>query len=186
MRLLLILMIGLFSQTVSFAQVDAEEMQKQMEQLQKEMQEQLKNFNFEDFKMDTLMLKNFTFPEGFNTDNFIMPNDVDMNELLKMMERQMSQMDMEGMMKMMEENMSKMDLAEMEKMMEPFMKGDFFMFPMPEDSKKEEGTSDKATTPKKKKLKTYCDAIRRRWTSHGLCCMAAMPTNLKLRPYLIL
>ena len=155
MRFLLILAIGLFVQTASFAQVDAQEMQKEMEKMRIEMQEQLKNFNFEDFRMDTLLLKNFTLPEGFNSDNFIMPNDIDMNEMLKMMERQMSQMDMEGMMKMMEENMSKMDLSEMEKMMEPLMKGDFFMFPMPDSLRMEE----KGATPKNKKnakkRKTY-------------------------------
>ena len=159
MRFLLILATGLFLQTASFAQVDAQEMQKEMEKMRIEMQEQLKNFNFEDFKMDTSLLKNFTLPEGFNSDNFIMPNDIDMNEMLKMMERQMSQMDMEGMMKMMEENMSKMDLSEMEKMMEPLMKGDFFMFPMPDSLRMEEEGLEKGTTPKNKKStkkrKTY-------------------------------
>lgn len=159
MRFLLILAIGLFVQTTSFAQVDAEEMQKEMEKMSIEMQEQLKNFNLEDFKMDTLLLKSFTLPEGFNSENFLLPNDIDMNEMMKMMERQMSQMDMEGMMKMMEENMSKIDLAEMEKMMEPFMKGDFFMFPMPDSLRIEEEGLEKETTPKTKKKtkkrKTY-------------------------------
>ena len=159
MRFLLILAIGLFMQTASFAQVDAEEMQKEMEKMRIEMQEQLKNFDFEDFKMDTLLLKNFTLPEGFNSENFIMPNDIDMNEMLKMMERQMSQMDMEGMMKMMEENMSKIDLAEMEKMMEPFMKGEFFMFPMPDSLRMKEDGLEKGAMPRNKKnakkRKTY-------------------------------
>lgn len=160
MRFLLLLILGLCVQTTSFAQIDGEELQKEMEKMRIEMQEQLKNFNFEDFQMDTLMLKNFTFPEGFHSDNFITPNDIDMNEMLKMMERQMSQMDLEGMMKMMEEQMSKMDLSEMEKMMEPFMKGEFFMFPMPEEKlEKEEETLEKEAAPKnkkdKKKRKTY-------------------------------
>ena len=159
MRFLLILVVGLFVQTASFAQVDAQEMQKEMEKMRIEMQEQLKNFNFEDFKIDTLLLKNFTFPEGFNSDNFNMPNDIDMNEMLKMMERQMSQMDMEGMLKMMEENMSKIDLSEMERMMEPLMKGDFFMFPMPDSLRKEGEELEKETSPKNKKnakkRKTY-------------------------------
>jgi len=165
MRFLLILAIGLFVQATSFAQVDTQEMQKEMqkemEKMRIEMQEQLKNFNFEDFQMDTLMLKNFTFPEGFNSENFIMPNDLDMNEMMKMMERQMSQMDIDGMMKMMEENMSKIDLSEMEKMMEPFMKGQFFMMPTPEDLRKEGEELDKEETPKngkkknKQKKKTY-------------------------------
>ncbi len=154
MRFLLILTISLFIQTVSFAQVDAAEMQKEMEKMRIEMQEQSKNFNFEGLQMDTLLLKSFTFPEGFNSENFIMPNDIDMNEMLKMMERQMSQMDMEGMMKMMEENMPKIDLAEMEKMMEPFMQGDFFTFPMPDSLRTEGGAmpKNKKTT---KKRKTY-------------------------------
>lgn len=153
MRFLLIVAIGLFIQTTSFAQVDTQEMEK----MRIEMQEQLKHFNFDNFQMDTSLLKNFTFPEGFNSDNFIMPNDMDMNEMMKMMERQMSQIDVEGMMKMMEENMSKIDLAEMEKMMEPFMKGDFFMFPTPEDLKKEGEELDKTGSSKKnlKKRKTY-------------------------------
>ena len=157
MRFLLILMISLFVQTFSFAQIDNQEMQKEMEKMRKEMQEQLKNFNFENLQIDTLMLKNFTFPEGFNSENFIMPNDIDMNEMLKMMERQMGQMDMEGMLKLMEENMAKMDFSEMEKMMEPFMKGEFFMFPNPEDLQKE--GEEKEGTPKNKKKtkkrKTY-------------------------------
>jgi len=157
MRFLLILTVGLFIQTISFAQVDNQEMQKEMEKMRLEMQEQLKNFNFDNFQIDTLMLKNFTFPEGFNSENFIMPNDIDMDEMLKMMERQMGQMDMEGMLKMMEENMAKIDFTEMEKMMEPFMKGEFFMFPNPEELKKE--GEDKEGKPKNKKdlkkRKTY-------------------------------
>jgi len=160
MRFLLILAIGLFIQMTAFAQVDTQEMQKEMqkemEKMRIEMQEQLKNFNFEDLQIDTSLLKNFNFPEGFNTENFIMPSDIDMNEMMKMMERQMSQMDIEGMMKMMEENMSKIDLSEMEKMMEPFMKGEFFMMPTPEDLKKEGEALDKEdTTKNKKKNKTY-------------------------------
>jgi len=151
MRFLLILALGLFLQTTSFAQVDTQEIQKEMEKMRIEMQEQLKNFNFEDLQIDTLLLKNFTFPEGFNAENFIMPNDIDMNEMLKMMERQMSQMDLEGMMKMMEENMSKIDLSEMEKMMEPFMKGEFFMLPTPEDLKKEGEELEHEATPKNQK-----------------------------------
>ena len=153
MRFLLILMIGLFVQAASFAQVDTQEMQKEMEKMRIEMQEQLKHFNFEDFQMDTLMLKNCALPEGFNAEHFIMPNDLDMNEMLKMMERQMSQMDIEGMMKMMEENMSKIDLSEMEKMMEPFMKGEFFIMPTPEDLNKEGEELDKEEAPKNNKKK---------------------------------
>jgi len=155
MRFLLILAIGLFIQITSSAQVDTQEMQKEMEKMRIEMQEQLKHFNFDNFQMDTSLLKNFTFPEGFNAENFMMPNDIDMNEMMKMMERQMSQMDIEGMMKMMEENMSKMDLSEMEQMMEPFMKGEFFMLPTPEDLKKEGEALDKEGKPKKEKRKTY-------------------------------
>ena len=158
MRFLLILLISLFAQMISFAQIDAEEMQKEMEKMRIEMQEQLKHLNFDHFQIDTSLLKNFTFPEGFNAENFVMPNDIDMNEMLKMMERQMSQMDIEGMMKMMEENMSKLDLSEMEKMMEPFMKGEFFMFPTPEDLKQEKNEDlDKEGTKQKKKStkKTY-------------------------------
>ena len=151
MRFLLILAIGLFFQTISFAQVDSKELHQEMEKMQKEMQEQLKNFNFEDFQIDTLLLKNFKLPEGFNAENFIMPNDIDMNEMLKMMERQMSQIDMEGMMKMMEESLSKIDFSEMEKMMEPFMKGEFFGIPIPETLEKEE--KEKSARPKKEKQK---------------------------------
>ncbi len=163
MRILTILFIGLFFQTVSFAQIDSKEMQEGMEKMTKELQEQLKNFNFEDFPIDTAILKNFKFPEGFNAENFVMPNDLDINAMMKMMERQMSQLDIEGMAKMMEENMSKIDFAEMEKMMEPFMKGEFFALPMPEDNQ-EQKEGEKEVSPndgkkknkkKKKKQKTY-------------------------------
>lgn len=150
MRFLIILFIGLFFQTASFAQIDSKEMQEGMEKMTKELQEQLKNFNLEDFPIDTAMLKNFKFPEGFNAENFIMPNDLDINAMMKMMERQMSQLDIEGMAKMMEENMSKIDFAEMEKMMEPFMKGEFFALPMPEDNQ-EQKEGEKQLTPKEKK-----------------------------------
>lgn len=166
MRFLIILFIGLFFQTASFAQIDSKEMQDGMEKMTKELQEQLKNFNFEDFPIDSALLKNFKFPEGFNAENFIMPNDLDINAMMKMMERQMSQIDIEGMAKMMEENMSKIDFAEMEKMMEPFMKGEFFMMPFPENNQeqepeekqltpKEEKKQQKKEKKKKKKQKTY-------------------------------
>ena len=164
MRFLIILFIGLFFQTTSFAQVDTKEMQDEMEKMTKELQEQLENFNFEDFQMDTMLLKNFKFPEGFDAENFVMPNDIDMNAMMKMMEKQLSQIDLEGMAKMMEENLSKIDFAEMEKMMEPFMKGEFFMMPIPDNQEQKEG--EKQLTPKeekkqqkkekkKKKQKTY-------------------------------
>jgi len=162
MRFLIILFIGLFFQTASFAQIDSKEMQDEMEKMTKELQEQLKNFNFEDFPIDSALLKNFNFPEGFNAENFVMPNDIDMNGLMKMMEKQMSQLDIEGIAKMMEENMSKIDFAEMEKMMEPFMKGEFFALPIPEGNQ-EQKEGEKQATPKeekkqkkkKKKQKTY-------------------------------
>ncbi len=153
MRFLLILAIGLFLQTSTFAQIDSKEIQEEMEKATKELQEQLKNFNFEDFQIDTLLLKDFKFPEGMGLENFVMPNDIDMNEMLKMMERQMQQVDMEGMLKMMEENFSKMDFSEMEKMMEPFMKGEMFIIPSPEN--KEEGEKEAQPKKKGKKKKTY-------------------------------
>lgn len=156
MRFLLILAIGLFLQTSTFAQIDSKEIQEEMEKATKELQEQLKNFNFEDFQIDTLLLKDFKFPEGTDLENFVMPNDIDMNEMLKMMERQMQQVDMEGMLKMMEENFSKIDFSEMEKMMEPFMNGEMFIIPSPENlEKKEEDEKEEQPKKKGKKKKTY-------------------------------
>ena len=37
------------------------DIQEEMEKATKELQEQLKNFNFEDFQMDTLLLKEFKY-----------------------------------------------------------------------------------------------------------------------------
>jgi len=153
----LTLAFGLFLQTATFAQIDSKEIEEEMEKATKELQEQLKNFNFEDFQMDTLLLKNFKFPEGLDMENFVMPNDIDMNEMLKMMERQMQQVDMEGMLKMMQENFSKMDFSEMEKMMEPFMNGEMFIIPSPENLERKGGEEKQEEQPKKKakKKKTY-------------------------------
>ena len=150
MRFLIILFIGLFFQTASFAQVDSKEMQENMEKMTKELQEQLKNFNLEELQIDTMLLKNFKFPEGFNAENFIMPNDLDLNGIMQMMEKQMGQLDIEGIAKLMEENMSKIDFAEMEKMMEPFLKGEIFALPIPENNQEEDGEQ---TTPKEEKKK---------------------------------
>lgn len=155
MRLLLIVAFGLFLQISSFAQIDTKDLQNEMEKATKELQEQLKNFNFEDFKMDTLLLKNFQFPEGFDSENFVMPNDMEADELLKMMERQMSQLDLEGMMKMMQENFSKMDFSEMEKMMAPFMNGEMFLIPAPENLGKEGDKKEESPAKKTKKKKIY-------------------------------
>ncbi len=159
MRFLIILFIGLFFQTTSFAQIDSKEMQEDMEKMTKELQEQLKNFNLEELQIDTMLLKNFKFPEGFNAENFIMPNDLDINGMMQMMEKQMSQLDLEGMAKLMEENMSKIDFAEMEKLMEPFLKGEIFALPIPENNQgQEEGeqaTPKEEKNKKKKKKKSY-------------------------------
>lgn len=152
MRFLLILTIGLFLQTASFAQIDSKQMQEELEKMTQEMQEQLKNFNFENFPLDTAILKNFKFPEGFSPESFIMPNDLDMNEMMKIMERQMSQLDIEGMTKMMEENLNKIDFAEIEKMFEPFTNGGAFTIPAPEEL--EEDGNDQATPKKEQKEKT--------------------------------
>ena len=150
MRFLIILFIGLFFQTASFAQIDSKEMQEDMEKMTKELQEQFKNFNLEELQIDTMLLKNFKFPEGFNAENFIMPNDLDLNGIMQMMEKQMGQLDIEGIAKLMEENMSKIDFAEMEKMMEPFLKGEIFALPIPENNQEEDGEQ---TTPKEEKKK---------------------------------
>ena len=152
MRFLLILLIGISLQTTSFAQVDQETLQQELEKMQKAMEEQLKNFNFEGFHTDTTIFKQFTFPEGFDSENYVMPNDVDMNEMLKMMERQMQQLDMEGMLKMMQENLGTMDFSELEKMMIPFKDGAPFIMPAPEQLEKQEEHSKKE---KQKKRKVY-------------------------------
>ncbi|MEM1123607.1 MAG: hypothetical protein AAGJ18_24430, partial [Bacteroidota bacterium] len=106
MRLILSLAFGFLLQTSINAQVDHKAIQEEMEKATKELQEQLKNFNFEDFQMDTLLFKSFPFPEDLNMENFVMPSDIDPNELLKMMERQMQQMDMNELLKIMQENFS--------------------------------------------------------------------------------
>ena len=139
MRILLIFAFGLLFQLTSFAQVDSKELQREIEKMQKEMQEHMRDFslNFKDFrfKMDTLFFRNFKMPEDFDEDSFIMPDDIDMGEMMKMLERSFGQM----------------DWSELEKMFEPFMQeGNPFMIPAPDDLKKEE-----KQPLKKKKKKTY-------------------------------
>ncbi len=150
MRILLILLLGFLFQTTSLAQIDSEEWQRVLEKMQKEMREQMRDFsyNFKDFhfEIDTLFFEHFNLPEGFEKDGFIMPDDIDMSEMMKMLERSFSQMDIEGMMKLFEENFNQMDWSELEKMFEPFR------VPAPENLKEGEKKKNKSS---KKKKKTY-------------------------------
>ena len=154
MKFILIFSISLCFQATAFAQTDSKEWQ---EEMQKEMQEQLQNFGLYfdqfNFKMDTLLMKDFQFPGSFDTKSFVMPNDIDMGEMMKMLERSFSQKNMEGMMKRMEDNLNQMDMSELQKLFEPFMDGNAFIIPSPEQFKK--GKKNKNTSPKKKKKKSY-------------------------------
>ena len=164
MRFLSILLFALLFQTAAFAQIDQEKLQEELEKMQKITQEQLKNLNFDQLPFDSLFAKGFKFPDEFNGGNFILPDDIDINGILKMMEQQMGQIDLEGMVKMMEESMSKIDISEMEKMLAPFMKGELFGIPIPQESQPEEIEEDtkkskkekrKEKRERKKKQKTY-------------------------------
>lgn len=163
MRFILILAIGLFFQGSVSAQINSGEIQQELEKVQKELQEQLKNLDFGELNllMDSLVVKGFELPKGFDSENFIMPDDINMDEMAKMLERSFSQVDMDKMMKimeknieqldiegmagMMEKNLNKMDFSELEQLFEPFMDLELLLTPTPEQSEK-----GKPNTSKKK------------------------------------
>lgn len=146
-RILSIFFLLFFFQLNLIGQVDDRALQHQMEQMQELLQEQLNSFDFSEYglKFDTLFFKDLQLPKGLDDDQFIMPDDIDVEEMRKMMKLQLSQLELEKMFKMLEENLGEMDFSEMEQFFAPFQDGSGIIIPIPEEEGK------KKTNPSKKR-----------------------------------
>jgi len=157
MRLIVTLIIGLFLQ-VSLTAQNEQATPKGLE----DMMKQFESLFGENMMIDTMIFKNFNL-EGMDLDQLQDLQNLNPEQLLEQFGGNGLMMpenfDMENMMKMLEESMQGMDMGNLEELLGPLLGGDMGdLFPKPEGQQNEEilrGEDGKPVKKKKSKKKVY-------------------------------
>ena len=170
MRVTCLLLLGLFLQTNLVAQT--QETPPTTNPIEQQLKEMMQLFGGEGMQMDTMILKGFNLDQlqdlgGLNLEE-LMPlgEGGDLQEMMKLFGGEgMQGMDMQEMMKLMEKSMQGMDMGNLEELLGPLMGGDMGqLFPQAEeketpvigeDGKPVIGEDGKPVMKKKKTKKTY-------------------------------